>query len=154
MKTLILGFLAACISTNCLATTCKVVLHKNSCWQDFQVTADISVNSGDAKQTSELVVKKGAAVAELTYACTQNDTISIVSHFTPTIWKGRQGAKYKSAKTWNVPQLPKEAKEWVISLCFPEDFQRVPDPFGDLQDCQCESRSKVKRGISRIKSKS
>ena len=45
---------------------------------------------------------------------------------------------YRSNKTWVIPaEVEDDAVDWRINVCFPSDFQSVPQPTGALKDCKC-----------------
>ena len=116
---------------------CKVMLIKNSCWKDYDVTINIiDFKSRQSLQTVEL--KKGDNYAEQAFECVPLVTYSATATFSPPIWEEDKGKAYGASQVWNAPPALAEGMQaWAISMCFPNDFTGVPAPLGEVSNCEC-----------------
>ena len=119
--------------------SCKLFIHKNTCWNDFDVMIDLyDPYEKPFNAKANIAVKKDALENSIEFPCKGRDFITLRAKFSPTIWAGKEDELYKSKKTWVVPlEIDDNAIDWRISVCFPGDFQSVPQPTGVLKDCKC-----------------
>lgn len=125
---------------------CKLVLYKNSCWDGYEVTVSVyDPYVKPKKNKATLVVKKNKFEAAVEFPCKNREYVTLESKFSPTIWEGKENEIYKSRKTWVIPtEIDDKATDWRINLCFPADFQGVPQPTGALRDCKCKRDELIK----------
>lgn len=123
---------------------CRVLLVKNSCWQRYSVAVDfIAAGSLKSVVTLKMPVKTPYVYQE--FKCQSDSMMTFVGQFSPTIWQGDEDKIYRALHVWNVPEQLKKGKSyWQASLCFPNDFQAVPIPTGDLVNCVCQFPKKPK----------
>jgi hypothetical protein len=120
--------------------SCRLFIQKNTCWDNYVITTEIvDVNaSEDKKSLGKLVVDKEHAYNSLTFDCKKGGLLSFRSSFEPPIFKEQQGKQFLTKKLWMVPfKIPKDSEAWVVELCFPDDFQKVPMPLGEVKNCKC-----------------
>ena len=119
---------------------CKLVIQKNTCWNNYEVTTeiiDIHANA-DQQLLGKVTISKDKLYNSLFFKCLHGSLLSFSSSFSPPIFKEQKDKKFSTTKLWSVPyNIPKNADSWLISLCFPDDFHKVPMPLGAVRNCKC-----------------
>lgn len=122
------------------AFLCKLFIQKNTCWKNYEITTKIiDINaSADKQLIGKIIIDKNKLNGSLIFKCSKGTLLSFQSSFNPPIFQEQKDKLFFTKKLWKVPSsIPKDAEVWVISLCFPDDFQKVPMPMGEVKNCKC-----------------
>lgn len=134
-----IGFISF-IGTNAWADNFICTLHfmKNNCWKAHQITLQPMDVATQKKIGDPIVLPKGQDEIEVNIPCTPNQDISFSATFSPPIWSD-SNMSYPTSHFWQSPAaLPPGATNWIISLCFANDFTSVPLPLEATANCQCD----------------
>ena len=119
---------------------CRLYLYKNTCWKNYSVSVKVlDPYDKSEKSKASVTVKKDKGKSYVKFPCNAREYVSLEAKFSPTIWEGKENEVYQSKKTWVIPtEIHEDALDWRINICFPGDFQGVPQPTGELRDCKCQ----------------
>lgn len=135
---LILGFYLNCSFVYAAQPlVCKVVINKSPEWAHHDVSVVMkNLFTQQTLMQFELPAAKTnqASVNSTTstFDCQKYQVIQFYAKFNPPIWENQKNAVFQSKTTWNIQQkvqslTDQSAKELVITINFPSDFNHVPE---------------------------
>lgn len=121
---------------------CKIVINKNSCWQEYDVEVFIANPFAEDKTPDKSIKLMNDNTKNVVYLpCSKQEYLQVSAKFSPVIWVGQENVVYYSKKTWSIPEAPPAGTDTlVLNLCFPDDFNKVPQPHGNIQKCSCNDK--------------
>ncbi len=137
MMRLVGYFFGLMLSTQLFAFPCYIMLVKDSCWTDYDVTINIMDTIKDASKGS-VSVAAGKSWTREKFDCEPKEVLLFNAKFTPVFWKGGEEKTYHAKRYWSLPEsiLPNQSA-WTINLCYPNDFSEVPLPPRADNKCAC-----------------
>ena len=111
---------------------------KNNCWTDYNLSVQTYDASTEKPVGNPIVLNKGTSDLTVPIPCSPRQTLSFKATYSPPVWANEQNVSYSTMNFWQAPpQLPKGATQWIISLCFANDFTSVPLPLQATAQCVC-----------------
>ena len=137
------GMIAVAHADDDVEKKCEVQVFKSPCWNDYNVTVSVH-RAINLQELEKVTVKKGSNDNSMIFECPNGEPITFRAKFSPPIWLTYSSKRYASKRVWDVPMhIAKDVAKWKITVCYPGDFQSVPTPPGEADNCACEKPKKT-----------
>lgn len=121
--------------------SCVVEVMKSTCWQNRNLHLTLNMfDAASLKVINSYSMDGKTNYIQKTFACDAASGIGMSALMSPPVWPKDKDKWYRSQKLYAIPAtLEKNAKQWVLQLCFGKDFSSVPlSVDGKVTDCKCE----------------
>ena len=125
------------LSTASFAYPCYIMLVKDSCWTDYDVSISIIDTTKDTPK-GHVSVAAGKSWGREKFDCEPKEVLLFAAKFSPVFWGNSEEKVYNAQRYWSLPEsiLPGQSA-WTINLCYPKDFAEVPLPPTANNQCAC-----------------
>jgi len=123
--------------TPTFATQCVITVHKDTCWETYQVKIQFFDKKNNQPLTS-IFIPGNQNWGRVKFNCQPGQVLAASASFSPTIYAGENNKTYSSARFWSLPSSEAEIGAiWALDICFGTDFANLPFPPKASNTCQC-----------------
>ena len=118
---------------------CSIIITKNPCWKDIKIKGKVDAPELLEKSVlAEFDIEENIIEKVIEFKCVKNKLLGVELDFEPKVLQRDAKKIYRSKARWMIPNsLPENALKWQVSLCFPDDFGGIYDPYHYKKECKC-----------------
>lgn len=121
--------------------TCQMHVAKGKCWRDFDVVVRV-LDATSEQVLADAALGKNIMAVKKDFPCKPLQPITFNASYAPELWQGDSDRRFYAKGRWSTPaELSKDAKAWVIKICYPAQFTQLPLPKSFGEGCACDFTS-------------